>query len=92
MVTNSLPTTHMKKAKRDLLVLLKQELMTPQAIEQEIDNLHRLLYSLERTENFVTAHELIDLNRYKIFKSDFEIRKLLRSKKEKAFLFLNNLN
>ncbi len=82
----------MNKSNRDLLVLFKQELMTPQAIEQEIGWLHELLFNVERLDNFVSAHELIDLNKYKILNDSFEIKRIIRSKKEKPFVFLNNVN
>jgi len=82
----------MNNSNRDLLVLLKHELMTPQAIEQEVGWLHELLFNVERLDNFVSAHELIDLNRYKILHDSFEIKKTIRSKKEKPFVFLSNLN
>lgn len=82
----------MKKSNRDLLVVLKQELLSPSAIEKEIDGLHELLFHTERLNSFVAAHELIDLNKYKIHKNEFEIKKLIRSRKDKPFVFLNNLN
>lgn len=82
----------MNNSNRDLLVLLKYELKTPQAIEQEVGWLHELLFNVERLDNFVSAHELIDLNRYKILHDSFEIKKTIRSKKEKPFVFLSNLN
>ena len=82
----------MKTSNRDLLVLFKQELMTPQSIEHEMNWLNEFLFEVERIDNFVTAHELIDLNSYKITSSSVEIKKLIRSKKEKAFTFLSNKN
>lgn len=82
----------MKKPNRDLLVLLNQELMTPASMQHEIDFLNAMLFDAERLDNFVTAHELIDLNRYKIYKSDFEIKKFVRTKGEKPFQFLSPLN
>jgi hypothetical protein len=82
----------MNKSNRDLLVLFKQELMTPQAIEHELDSLHELLFDVERIDNFVSAHELIDLNKYKIIKTDFDIKRVIRSRKESPFVFLNNVN
>ena len=82
----------MNKSNRDLLVLFKQEVMTPQAIEREIDSLHQLLFNVERIDNFIVSHELIDLNRYKVCKDVFQIKKLIRSKKDQPFLFLSNLN
>jgi len=38
----------MNKLNRDLLVLFNQELMTPQAIEHEVELLHQLLYNVEK--------------------------------------------
>jgi hypothetical protein len=82
----------MNNSNRDLLVLFKQELMTPQAIEHEVAWLHELLYNVERLDNFVNAHELLDLNKFKITNSPVEIKKVIRRKKETAFVFLNNKN
>ncbi len=82
----------MNKSNRDLLVLFKQDLMTPQAIEHEVGWLHELLFNVERIDNFVTAHELIDLNKYKITNSIVEIKKMVRRKKEQPFVFMNNKN
>ena len=82
----------MNNSNRDLLVLFKQELMTPQAIEHEVAWLHELLYNVERLDNFVNAHELLDLNKFKITNSPVEIKKVVRRKKETAFVFLNNKN
>ena len=75
----------MNNSNRDLLVLFKHELMTPQAIEQEVGWLHELLFNVERLDNFVSAHELIDLNRYKILHDSFEIKKTIRSKNHLSF-------
>lgn len=66
--------------------------MTPQAIEQEVAWLHDLLFWVERLDNFVKAHELIDLNKYKISNKAIDIKKTIRRKKDPAFIFLNNLN
>jgi hypothetical protein len=82
----------MNKSNRDLLVLFKQELITPQAIEHEVDWLHDLLFRVERLDNFVPAHEILDLNKYKILHGNFEIKKLVRARTEKPFVFLSNLN
>ena len=55
----------MNRINRDLLVLFNQELMTPQAIENEVELLHELLFSVERLDNLVSVHEVIDLNKYR---------------------------
>lgn len=82
----------MNNSNRDLLVLFKQELKNPQAIEREVSWLHGLLYSVERIDNLVTAHELIDLCKYKVIGKHKAVRDYLSSNKEKPFIFLNNKN
>jgi hypothetical protein len=82
----------MNNSNRDLLVLFKQELMTPQAIEHEVAWLHELLFNVERLDNFVLAHEILDLNKYRITNKPVEIKKIIRKKKDQAFVFLNNKN
>jgi hypothetical protein len=82
----------MNNANRDLLVLFNQELMTPQSIEHEVELLHQLLYSIERVENLITSHEVIDLNKYKISNKPLLLRKIFRERELKRFVFLNCKN
>lgn len=82
----------MNRSNRDLLVLFKEELMSPQAIEHEVELLHELLYSVEKIENLVIAHEVINLNSYKIHRRFNIIRNTIRQKELKPFIFLNNKN
>ncbi len=82
----------MNNPNRDLLVLFNQELMTPQAIEHAVELLHELLYTVERIENMIIAHEVIDLNKYKISNKPIEIRTTVRQRELKAFVFLNCKN
>ena len=82
----------MNKSNRDLLVLFNQELMTPQAMEHEVGLLHELLFHVERLDNLVIAHEVIDLNKYKVFSKHSIIKNFIRLKKEKPFIFLFNKN
>jgi hypothetical protein len=82
----------MNKSNRDLLVLFKHELMTPKAIEQEVEWLHEMLYDVERIDNFASAHEIIDLCKYKISGNPVAIKKAVRLRKEQAFIFLSNKN
>jgi len=82
----------MNNSNRDLLVLFNQELMTPQALEHEVGLLHELLFTVERLDNLVIAHEIIDLNKYKIIAGSIQIKKFIRLKKDKSFVFLNNKN
>jgi hypothetical protein len=82
----------MNRPNRDLLVLFKQELMTPQAMEHEVGLLHELLFTVERSERVIQAHEIIDLNRYKVINKHHLIRAAFRQREEKPFVFLNNKN
>jgi hypothetical protein len=82
----------MNRINRDLLVLFNQELMSPQAIEQQLDLLHELLYDVERMDNLVTAHEIIDLNKYKVVNNPVKIKEVIRKQELKSFIFLNCKN
>lgn len=82
----------MHNPNRDILVLLKQDLMSPQAMERQVSLLHDMLFAVEKLDNVVMAHELLDLNKYKVISKPFLIKNYLRSGKEKPFVFLNNLN
>ena len=82
----------MNKFNRDLLVLFKEELMNPQAIEHEVEMLHELLYSVERIDNLIVAHEVINLNKFKIISDPNVIRHTFSKKELKPFIFLNNKN
>ncbi len=78
---------------RDLLVMFSQRSMTQQDINREVMQLHQILFTTERLDNFVKAHEVLDLNKYKIVKNPIDIKKLLRQKKlQKPFVFFNNKN
>ena len=82
----------MNKSNRDLLVLFKEELMTPQAIEHEVELLHEMLYTVESLDNVCLVHEIIDLNKYKVHTQMHIIREVLRRRELKPFIFLNNKN
>jgi hypothetical protein len=82
----------MNNINRDLLVMFNQELMSPKAIEHEVELLHEMLYHVERMENLVIAHEVIDLNKYKVVKKYAVVREAIRMHELKPFLFLNCKN
>ncbi|MBC7890438.1 MAG: hypothetical protein H7Z13_21385 [Ferruginibacter sp.] len=82
----------MNKMNRDLLVLFNQELLSPQAIEHEVELLHELLQIVERLDNLVTAHEILDLNKYKVIGKTLVIRNTIRRQELKPFVFLNCKN
>lgn len=80
----------MKMPNRDLLVLLKSEFMSQQAIEQEVEYLNDLLRSTESDEQFCRAHELVDRNR--ITPKPKRILNAIRYTELKPFRFLINKN
>ena len=82
----------MKSPNRDLLVLLKDEYMSEHAIEREVERLNALLFTVESFDNISVAHEMIDLNKYKIFQERKMIMQALREKELKPFVFLFNMN
>jgi len=82
----------MKSPNRDLLVLLKDEYMSEQSIEQEVELLNEMLFHVESMENFCKAHEVIDLNRYKIYLKSKQIIKVVRQREIRPFQFISNKN
>jgi hypothetical protein len=82
----------MSRINRDLLVLFNQELMSPQAIEHEVEKLHELLFTVERLDSLVIAHEIIDLNKYKVINNPHKLGTTIRKQELKPFIFLNCKN
>lgn len=80
----------MKMPNRDLLVLLKSEFMSQQAIEQEVEYLNDMLRRTESDDQFCIAHELVDRNR--ITSNPKKILKAIRFTELKQFRFLINKN
>ena len=80
----------MKMPNRDLLVLLKSEFMSQQAIEHEVECLNDMLRRSESDEQFCTAHELVDRNR--ITSKPTRILRAIRYTELKQFRFLINKN
>jgi len=80
----------MRTPDRDLLVLIKNEFMSPRAIEREVEHLNEILRRTERPQQFCKAHELVRRNR--ITQS---ARKLLNAYRQihlKPFWFLIGKN
>ena len=82
----------MKTKNRDLLVLLKDDFSTEQAIENELERLNELLLKTETMLNFCVANEILDFNRYKIYQEYNKILKVLNQDKLKPFQFVCNKN
>lgn len=82
----------MNRPNRDLLVLFKDKSMSEQAIEWEVDQLNRLLFTVESTDCISVSCEVLDLNKHKILRARRQVEALLREKQRKPFIFINNLN
>jgi hypothetical protein len=80
----------MKTPSRDLLVLLRNELASEQAIEQELKSINYILMRAESPEGFCMAHELV--TRHYITSSSKKILRAIRFVELKPFQFLLNKN
>ncbi len=80
----------MNTPRRDILVLLKNEFMSEQAIEQEVECLNEILQQTESSEKFCTAHELV--NRNLITSQPNKILNAVRFAELRPFRFLINKN
>lgn len=78
--------------RRDLLVMLNNEHRSQQAIDHEVKWLHAVLFHIEELDNFCKAHEVLDLNRYKVINNIIKVRKIVVRKTMKAFEFVSNKN
>lgn len=80
----------MKTPNRDLLVLLKNEFVSQQAIEHEVKCINHILIQAESFEQFCRAHELAERNR--ITSNPKKILRAIRFAELKPFRFLINKN
>ncbi|HRE50591.1 MAG TPA: hypothetical protein PK339_04165 [Flavitalea sp.] len=82
----------MKTPNRDLLVLVKDNHLDKDAIEFELEQLNRLLFVFETIDNLSVAHEVFDLNKYKIICNTRAVKQILKQKEIKPFVFISNRN
>ena len=71
---------------RNLLVLLRNQFMSRQAIEQEVESINVILLQTESLQQFCIAHELVDRNR--ITSKSKKILMTIRISELKPFRFL----
>ena len=78
---------------RDILVMFRHNIMSQQEMDREVMLLNELLFDTERPDSFAAAHEVLDLNRYRVINDLTLIKKMIRQKKINGpFIFLNNKN
>ncbi len=59
-------------------------------MEHEVELLHELLYGVEKLENLIIAHEVININKYKIQNEVHIIRQSIRLNTLNPFIFFTN--
>jgi hypothetical protein len=77
---------------RELFVVTGNSDHFRDGVEDELSGLHHLLNSVENTDQFCIAHEIIDLNNYKIITHRGRIKKIALQKEMKPFVFFSNKN
>ena len=82
----------MKNSNRDLLVLVRDTHTDQKAIQHELQQLNRLLVRFETIESFCTAHEVFDLNKYRVVTSMSRLQKIISKTELKPFVFICNKN
>jgi len=82
----------MKAGNRDLLVLSKSASLNNDSFQHELEQLNSLLFNIENLQSFCAAHEIIDVNKYKVIKKFHLIQQIIREKALKPFVFIFNKN
>jgi hypothetical protein len=82
----------MKNSNRDLLVLVKDAFSNKEAIQHELNQLNRLLAKFETLESFCMAHEVFDMQKYRILSGKSQLQKIIEKEELKPFVFICNKN
>ncbi len=83
----------MANSNRDLLVLIKDDSMSEQAIEREVKRLNHMLMYVESSEECYNSYEIMAMNESKLTRNAFKVRMMMmREKQSKPFIFLTSLN
>ena len=78
--------------RRDILLLMNQNLMSPQAIEDQVSVLHSMLFQAEQWPNVTTVTEVMDMNQYRIIRQPHRVKRYFKTKFESPFIFFLNRN
>ena len=82
----------MKNSNRDLLVLVKDAYTNQEAMQYELHQLNMLLGDFETLESFCLAHEVFDLQKYRILRKKAQLQKIIEKDTLKPFVFICNKN
>jgi hypothetical protein len=78
----------MANTKREILILKHSAILSDAWYAQEAAAIDKLVTHTEHYQNLTKPHELIDLNKYKIYQDYFTIRTFFRTRAIKPFVFL----
>lgn len=82
----------MKNANRDLLVLVKDAYTNKEAMQYELQQLNMLLVNFETLESFCIAHEVFDIQKFRILTKKSQLQKIIERDTLKPFMFICNKN
>lgn len=82
----------MKNSNRDLLVLVKDAYTDKEAMQYELQQLNTLLVNFETLESFCIAHEVFDIQKYRILTKRSQLQKIIEKESLKPFVFICNKN
>jgi hypothetical protein len=82
----------MKNSNRDLLVLVKDAYTNNEAMQFELQQLNMLLVNFETLESFCIAHEVFDIQKYRVLTKRSQLQKIIEKETLKPFMFICNKN
>lgn len=82
----------MKNSNRDLLVLVKDAYTNTEAMQYELQQLNLLLVNFETLDSFCIAHEVFDIQKYRILTKKSQLQKIVEQETLKPFMFICNKN
>ena len=82
----------MKNANRDLLVLVKDAYTNKEAMQYELQQLNMLLVNFETLESFCIAHEVFDIQKFRVLTKRSQLQKIIEKDTLKPFMFICNKN
>lgn len=82
----------MKNSNRDLLVLVKDAYTNNEAMQFELQQLNMLLVNFETLESFCMAHEVFDIQKFRVLTKRSQLQKIIEKETLKPFMFICNKN
>jgi hypothetical protein len=82
----------MKNSNRDLLVLVKDAYTNREAMQYELQQLNMLLVNFETLESFCVAHEVFDIQKFRVLTKRSQLQKIIEKETLKPFMFICNKN